>query len=263
MLGRECHDVAFAQSVMGVLKRDLPTAEFAALCAQVLSASIEPVDLLVGGVRDQRDLTDAVLVGERHPMPHGRLAGLVARVREVKLRAVEVVRHRPLRFPGPQRRPRPALRGVLSAADIHQLCHRNASGQPVEHPSWADRGELVAVADRDQLRPRALHQLGERIHAPVVKHPGLVHEHSRVPAYVDAAGARACNEGIERGCSPSERRAVGTEPLGRRPRDRYADGLAARVPLGSGGCVDHNALAGPSGTDKDRGALGPVTTPRA
>jgi hypothetical protein len=38
-------------------------------------------------------------------------------------------------------------------------------GKPVEHAAGPDRGELLAVADSDQLRSRALHEPGQSIEA--------------------------------------------------------------------------------------------------
>ncbi len=61
MLGGECDQIAFAKSVVLVGERDLAWAEFAALGAEVLGAGVEPVDLLVGRVGDQRYLADVVL----------------------------------------------------------------------------------------------------------------------------------------------------------------------------------------------------------
>jgi hypothetical protein len=49
----ECDQVALPQAVMLVGQPKLVGSEFAALCAQVLSTSVEPVDLVVRGVGDQ------------------------------------------------------------------------------------------------------------------------------------------------------------------------------------------------------------------
>ena len=48
--------VAFADAVVDAWHLDLQLAEFAALSAVVLGAGVEAGDLLVGGIRDQRDL---------------------------------------------------------------------------------------------------------------------------------------------------------------------------------------------------------------
>ena len=58
VLGGERDEVALAQPVVACAERDLALAEFAALGAQVLRASVEPVNLVVRGVCDQRDLAD-------------------------------------------------------------------------------------------------------------------------------------------------------------------------------------------------------------
>ena len=50
------YPVALADAVVDAGYLDLEIAEFAALCTVVLGAGIEPVDLLVRGVGDQRDL---------------------------------------------------------------------------------------------------------------------------------------------------------------------------------------------------------------
>jgi hypothetical protein len=58
-------------------------SEFAALRAEVLGAGVEPVDLLVGGVGDQRDLADIAPFGKGGPCLYSLLCGLVAGVCEV------------------------------------------------------------------------------------------------------------------------------------------------------------------------------------
>jgi len=58
-------------------------SEFSSLCAEVLGAGVEPVDLLVGGVGDQRYLADVASLGERGPCLYGLLCGLIAGVCEV------------------------------------------------------------------------------------------------------------------------------------------------------------------------------------
>ena len=60
-------------------------AEFAVLEAEVLCAGVEAVDLLVGGVGDERDVADVgVFAGELQPCLDGVLGGLVAGVCEVQ-----------------------------------------------------------------------------------------------------------------------------------------------------------------------------------
>ena len=86
--------VALADAVVDAGHLDFEVAEFAALCAVVLGAGVEPVDLLVGGVGDQRDLAWVVGLGERRPVLRGLLDGLIAGVRHVQLPAGVVVRHR-------------------------------------------------------------------------------------------------------------------------------------------------------------------------
>ena len=129
-------------------------------------------------------------------------------------------------------------------------------GEPVEHAAGADRGELLAVTDRDQLRPGALHQLGQGVEALVVDHPGLVQDHRRVPADVDGARVCAGDQRVQGERLPGERGAVGAEALGCGAGHGDADRLAAGVLLCAGGGVDHDSLAGPGGADEDRGALG-------
>jgi len=129
-------------------------------------------------------------------------------------------------------------------------------GEPVEHAAGADRGELLAVADRDQLRFGALHQLGQGVQALVVDHPRLVQDYCRVPADVDAPRVCAGYQRVQSECLSSQCGAVGAEPLcggtGYGDPDRLVPGLLLRA----GGGVDHDSLAGPGGADEDRGALG-------
>jgi hypothetical protein len=99
------------------------------------------------------DLTNVVVFGEGGPALHGGLAGRLAGVHEVELAAGLVVRHRALRFTGSQRGPRSSLLGVVGAANVGEFGSRSVAGDAVEHAAGADRGELLAVADRDQLRP--------------------------------------------------------------------------------------------------------------
>jgi hypothetical protein len=165
------------------------------------------------------------------------------------------VRHRALRFSVAQRAPCLLLVGVGGAVDVLKLGGGGVSGETVEHAAGADRGELLAVPDGDQLRPGALHKGGQGIHAPVVDHPGLVDDHRRVPSDVDGAGVRAGDERVEGECLPGERGAVGSEALGGGAGDGDGDRLPSGVLLRAHGGVDHDSLAGPGGPDEDRGAL--------
>ena len=140
--------------------------------------------------------------------------------------------------------------------DVCELGGGCVAGEPVEHAAGADRGELLAVADSDQLRPGALHQLGQRVEALVVDHPGLVQDDRRVPADVDGARVRAGDQRVQSECLSGERGAVRAEPLCGGPGHGDPDRLAAGVLLGAGGGVDHYTLAGPGGADEHRGALG-------
>ena len=76
--------VALADAVVDAGHLDLQLAEFAALGAEVLRAGVEPVDLLVGGVGDQRDLAGVVGLGQRRPVLRGLLDGLIAGVGHVQ-----------------------------------------------------------------------------------------------------------------------------------------------------------------------------------
>jgi hypothetical protein len=241
---------------VGVSEWDLLLAEFAALGPQMLGASVEPVDLLVRRVGDQRDLSDAVLLGERHPTLDGSLAGLIAGVGEVQLRAIEVVGHRALGIAGAKSGPRPSLLRVLGAADVRELRGWQMRSEPVEHSARSDRGELLAVADCDQLRPGPLYKLGQGIEPLVVDHPRLVQKDSRVPAQVDGPGVYAGDQRVEGERVSAESWAVGAETLSGRPGHGDTDCPAAGVLLGARGGVDHHALAGSGGTNEDGGALG-------
>jgi hypothetical protein len=44
------------------------------------------------------------------------------------------------------------LARVSGAVDVREFGGRRMAGEPVEHPARADRWELLAVTDRDQLR---------------------------------------------------------------------------------------------------------------
>jgi hypothetical protein len=66
----------------------------------MLGAGVEPVDLHVGCVGDQSDLTYVVGFGEACPCLDGVLGCLVAGVREVQVALGLVVRHRAFGFSG-------------------------------------------------------------------------------------------------------------------------------------------------------------------
>src|SRR5437016_5789577 len=127
--------------------------EFASYGAQVLGAAVEPVDLDVRGVGDQGNPARVAALGECRPASHCGLPGLLACVLEVELPVGAVVRDRALRFAGSEGCPAFALLGVAGAVDVSKLRGRRVRGEPVEHRSWTDGGQLLAVADRDQLRP--------------------------------------------------------------------------------------------------------------
>ncbi len=167
------------------------------------------------------------------------------------------MRHRALGFPGAQGGPSFALVWVVGAVDIGELSDRRALGDAVEHAAGADRGELLAVADGDQLCSRALHKLREGVEALVVDHPGLVEEHGRVLA--DAHGACVCasDQCVQGERASGKRGAVRAESLGGGARYGHADGVAAGELLCACGCVDHDALAGPGGANEHRDSLRP------
>ena len=147
--------------------------------------------------------------------------------------------------------------GVVGAVDVGELGDGCVLGDAVEHAAGADRGELLAVADGDQLRSRALHELGEGVEALVVDHPGLVEEHRRVPADAHGARVRAGDQRVQGERASGKRGAVGAESLGGGAGYGYADRVAAGELLCACGGVDHDALAGPGGADENRDPLGP------
>ena len=67
----------------------------------MLRAGVEPVDLPVGGVGDQRDFVDSDFPRELCPCLDGALGGLVASVCEVESSSGLVVGHRTLGFARP------------------------------------------------------------------------------------------------------------------------------------------------------------------
>ena len=197
-----------------------------------------------------------MLLGEGVPALHRSLAGLVAGVLEVQLVTKDVVRHRPLGFAGAQRLPGALLRWVPSPVDVLQLSGGGVSAEPVEHATGTDRGELLAVADSDELRPGVLHQPGEGVEAVVVGHSRLVEEDRRGAVDLDAPGARARHERVEGECSPGERWAVGTETLRGAAGYRDPEDRPAGVLLGTSGSVDHDSLPGAGGADEHGEPLG-------
>ena len=90
------------------------------------------------------------------------------------------------------------LVGVFGAVDALEFDGRCVCGEAVEHAAGADRGELLTVTYRDQLRAGALHEVGERVEAFVVCHPSLVENDGRVGSDVNASGVGAGEEGVER-----------------------------------------------------------------
>ncbi len=145
--------------------------------------------------------------------------------------------------------------GVAGAVDVREFGDRCVAGEPVEHASGADRGELLAVTDRDQLRAGALDKIGQGIEASVIDHPGLVQDDRRVPADLDYPRVCAGDERVEGDCLSGERWAVSSQALSCRPGYGYADRVVAGVLLGACGGVDHDALPSAGGADEDSKAL--------
>ncbi|HTA96718.1 MAG TPA: hypothetical protein VK730_03645 [Solirubrobacteraceae bacterium] len=110
--------------------------------------------------------------------------------------------------------PRLLLVPVGCAVDRVQLHGRCMAGEPVEHPSRTDGGELLAVAHSDELCSRALDQIGERVEAFVVNHSRLIEDDRCVGPNIDTPGVCSGGERVERHRVPVECRTVGTEPLG-------------------------------------------------
>ena len=102
-------------------------------------------------------------LGELGPARDGGFAGLVARVAQEELAFGVVVGHRVLGPAVAQVSPRQLLFAVFGAVDLLELADGGVLGDVVEHAAGADRGELAAVADRDQLRARPLDQARERV----------------------------------------------------------------------------------------------------
>ena len=125
----------------------------------------------------------------------------------------------------------------------------------VEHAARADRRQLLAVTDGDELRTRALDQLGEGVHALVVDHPGLIEDHRRLGPDLEAAAVRSHDQRVHRQRVPLQCGAGDPEPLGGGPRHGDAEHLAARDLLGACRGVDHDTLPGPRGPDQHRDPL--------
>jgi hypothetical protein len=126
---------------------------------------------------------------------------------------------------------------------VSQFHGRRTASDPVEHASRTDRGELLTVANRDQLRTCALDQLGEGIETLVVDHPSLIENDRRIGTNMDGPRVRSGRERVERERAPVERRTVGSEPLGSRARDGDPDCFATCQLLRSCRGVDDDALA--------------------
>ena len=130
------------------------------------------------------------------------------------------------------------------------------AGEPVEHAAGADRGELLAVADGDQLRPGALDELGEASRRLWSTIPASSRMTVVSLAHVEVPVLGARDQRVQGERVPGEGGAVGAEALGGGAGHGDPDRLAAGVLLGARGGVDHDALAGPGGADQDRRALG-------
>ena len=139
--------------------------------------------------------------------------------------------------------------------DIREFGGRRVAGEPVEHTSGADRGELLAVTDRDQLRAGALNKIGQRIEPRVIDHPRLVQDDRRVPVDLDYSRVCAGDQSVERERVSSEGRAVRSKALGCRPGYGYTDRVMAGLLLGVSSSVDHDALPGSGRADEDGKAL--------
>jgi hypothetical protein len=144
----------------------------------------------------------------------GALCCLVAGVDEVESASGLVVGHRAFWFTGAQCLPGASLGGVGGAVDGLQLHGRRVLGEPVEHASGSDRGELLAVADDDRLRACALDKLGEDVEALVVDHPCLIKDDRRVGTDANGPSVGARDERVERQRVSLERWTVDTQPLG-------------------------------------------------
>ena len=125
-----------------------------------------------------------------------------------------VVRHRAFGFSGAECSPCSLLGGIGGAVDRLKFDGGGVSGEPVEHASWSDGGELLAVTDGDQLRARAFDEVGEGVEAFVVDHPGLVEEHGRRGTNMHRPGLCAGDERVECERGSFKGGTVGAESLG-------------------------------------------------
>ena len=129
-------------------------------------------------------------------------------------------------------------------------------GEPVEHAARADRRELRAVADHHQLRARPLDDIGELVEAVGVGHACLVEEDRRVRVEGEPAVLGPGDESVKRERLSGERGTVLAEALGGRAGHGDPERLVSGGLLGTGGGVDHDALAGAGRADEDRSSLG-------
>ncbi len=156
--------------------------------------------------------------------------------------------------------PRALVGWVLGAVDIRKFGGGRVIGEPVEHAAGADRGELLAVADGDQLRPRVLNKRGQGVEALMIHHSRLVKDDRGVAAYVDGSRVRAGDQRVEGECLPGECGAIGAEALGGGAGHGDADRPVSGVLLGACDGVDHypltcSALTCSGRADKHRGTL--------
>ena len=77
MLGDQRHAVALTDAVVHAGDLGLSVAEFAALEAMVLRPGVEPVDLHIRRIRDQRNLLDRVFHREACPVLNSVLERLI------------------------------------------------------------------------------------------------------------------------------------------------------------------------------------------
>lgn len=108
---------------------------------------------------------------------------------------------------------------------------------------------------RSSLRTSLLDRLSQPVQTVGGRHPSLIEINRRSVVDVEPALLHARHERIQRERLPSKRRTVIAEALCGGPRDSDSQRAVAGVLLGACGSVDHHALAGPGGADKDRAAL--------